>query len=380
MLNFYINKLQEKLENHTYRQLSISDSISAIILRKNRSKLISFSCNDYFGLAHNAKAKKLAIKAIKKYGVGARSSRFITGNNSFYQKLEKNIARLKNTESSLVFSSGYSLAIGVIPALVGRNDLIIADKLIHSSLLDGAKLSMAKLLRFKHNDIHDATKILLQNRGNYEKCIIITETVFSMDGDLGKINDLLQLAINNNAYLVSDAAHDLFINPTINHPNHIQMGTLSKAFGTLGGYVAASSDMIKYFKNYAKSVIYSTALPPSILAASNFSCEYIRKKQPGKKTLENANYFLQYIHNNITPNLISLFPHQTHSAIIPVIIGDDEKVVKIANHIQQFGFLVSPIRYPTVPKNSARLRITFSSQHSQKQIEEFANVLIKTLK
>ena len=172
MINFYVEKLKEKLQNHTYRQITNTDCISATSLKRNRKKLISFACNDYFGHSQNKKVKKAAIKAIKKFGVGARASRFISGNNSLYEKLEKKIAKAKLTKDALVFSSGYLGSIGVIPALVGKDDLIVADKLIHSSFLDAAKLSTAKLLRYEHNDIDHAKQILRQNRSAFSKCII----------------------------------------------------------------------------------------------------------------------------------------------------------------------------------------------------------------
>lgn len=376
MLNFYIEKIQEKIQNHTYRQINNTNCISPNCIKRNNQTLISFACNDYFSLAHNKKVKKAAINAIKKYGVGGRASRFISGNHSYYEELEKSISHIKNAQDALIFPSGYQSAIGVIPALVGRNDLIIADKLIHSSLIDASKLSGAKLLRFEHNDIAHAEKILVQHRANFEKCIILSETIFSMDGDEGKIADLLSLAIKYDTYLISDAAHDLFINTPIYHDRHIQMGTLSKAVGSLGGYVAGAKDVIDYIRNYAKSLIYSTALPPAILASSIASLEIIRKKRPGKLTLENANYFLSLCPNKLKEKIPFV---TTRSAIIPIIIGDDEQVVHIAQSVQKQGFLISAIRYPSVPSGSARLRITFSSKHKKKDIKRLVSILLSNL-
>ncbi|MBL6664387.1 MAG: aminotransferase class I/II-fold pyridoxal phosphate-dependent enzyme [Rickettsiales bacterium] len=374
MLNFYIQKLKDKIDSHTYRQTINTDCISDVIVKRHNKKLISFSCNDYFGLSHHKKVKKAAIKAIKKYGVGARASRFVTGNNSLYEKLEKKIAKLKHSKDALVFSTGYQAAIGVIPALVGRNDLIVADKLMHSCFLDAANLSGAKLLRFEHNDMDHAKQIITQHRSMFEKCIIVTETVFSMDGDCGNIKKLLQLAVQHDAYLISDAAHDLFIDKPVIHPNHIQMGTLSKGFGALGGYVAGDKDIIDYLRNYTKSLIYSTALPASILAAAIVSCDLIRKKHCGKRTLENVQYFLHKLEEY--PAIRNKIPisHPT-SAIVPVIIGSDKEVTQIAQEVEKQGLLISAIRYPTVPKNSARLRITFSSEHSKKEIDKLINIL-----
>ncbi len=465
MLNFYSLTLKNSKEKNLYRQLVESDAVDAATIKRGKKNLISFACNDYFGLSQNLAVKKSAIDAIEKYGVGARASRYVTGNNSLYAKLEKQIARMKKCDEAIVFSSGYACAIGVIPALVGEGDLIVADKLIHSSLIDGSKLSGAKLMRFLHNDILHARKILQENRGKFKKCIIITETVFSMDGDVGEVDELLKLAVEFEAILISDDAHGLFLNerkdglflasfekgggsnalafetedlnktssdslcwtglvaqstcsdqvnsenehedgvtnpvqpqhkllqdlnktssdfvsqkfsvsnadafdppPFSNEAFHLQLGTLSKSTGSLGGYASGNKILIDYLRNFAKSAIYSTALPPGILAASLASLKIIERKNLGKKTLENAAYFCQ---------LMNLPKPQ--SAIVPIIIGDNKKTLEIARKVAKKGFLISAIRPPTVEFGKARLRITFSSEHKKNQIKKLAEVLITYL-
>jgi 8-amino-7-oxononanoate synthase len=375
----YAEAVESLKEKNLYRKM-----VEADVAYKN---LISFASNDYFGLSQNAAVKKAASDAIKKYGIGSGGSRYISGNNSLYTKLEKEIARIKKCDDSIVFSSGYACSIGVIPALVCEGDLIVADRLIHSSLIDGVKLSGAKLIRFLHNDIAHAQRILLENRAKFKKCLILTETVFSMDGDLGKIEELLKLAEEFNAILVSDAAHDLFLPPLLvagrtelrpldsclQNQNsarpEIKLGTLSKAVGALGGYVAGEQALIDYLRLFAKPVIYSTALPPSILAAAIASLKIIEKKNIGKKVLKNAEYFC---------HLMNLPKPET--AIVPIILGDSSRVVKIAAKIEELGFLISAIRPPTVEKNKARLRITFSSEHKKIQIKKLAKALTETLK
>jgi len=467
VLNFYSLTLKNSKEKNLYRQLVESDAVDAATIKRGKKNLISFACNDYFGLSQNLAVKKSAIDAIKKYGVGARASRYVTGNNSLYAKLEKQIARMKKCDEAIVFSSGYACAIGVIPALLGEGDLIVADKLIHSSLIDGSKLSGAKLMRFLHNDILHARKILQENRGKFKKCIIITETVFSMDGDVGEVEELLKLAVEFDAILVSDDAHGLFLNERkdglflasfekgggsnalafetedlnktssdslcwtglvaqstcsyqVNSENehedgvtkpvqpqhkllqdlnktssdsaskkssvllrkpppfskealHLKLGTLSKSTGSLGGYASGNKILIDYLRNFAKSAIYSTALPPAILAASLTSLKIIEKKNSrknlGKKTLENAAYFCQ---------LMNLPKPQ--SAIVPIIIGDNKKTLEIARKVAKKGFLISAIRPPTVEVGKARLRITFSSEHKKNQIKKLAEVLINLFK
>ena len=391
-MNFYADAIESLKEKTLYRKLVESD-----VTYKN---LISFASNDYFGLSQNAAVKKAARDAIKKYGVGSGGSRYITGNNSLYTKLEKEIARIKKCDEAIVFSSGYACAIGVIPALVCDGDLIVADRLIHTSLIDGAKLSGARMMRFLHNDVEHARRILTENRSKFKKCLILTETVFSMDGDLGRIEELLKLAEEFDAILASDAAHDLFLQdssheggeesqePSLRDSSlklgmpsvgmrHLKLGTLSKAVGTLGGYVAGEQILIDYLRIFAKPVIYSTALPASILAASIASLKIIENKNLGKnlgksigkKVLKNAEYFC---------DLMGLPKPQT--AIVPIILGDNQRVVKIAAKLEELGFLISAIRPPTVEKNKARLRITFSSEHKKNQIKKLAEILSKTLK
>ncbi len=377
MKNFYSLALKNLKEKNLYRSLVNSDVVDETTIQRGQKKfpkkLLSFCSNDYFGLSQNSAVKKSAIDAINKYGVGAGASRFVTGNNSLYKKLETQIAKMKKCDEAIVFASGYVSAIGVIPALVGDGDLIVADKLIHSSLIDGSKLSGAKLLRFLHNDVAAARKILEENRGKFNKCLIITETVFSMDGDLGEVEELLKLAEEFDAILLSDDAHGLWdrekkqLAPrfySFESNRHLQLGTLSKAIGALGGYAAGDKILIDYLRNFAKSGIYSTALPPSILGASLTSLKIIEKKNLGKIALENAAYFCE---------LMNLPAPQ--SAIVPIIIGENKKTLEIAKQVLNQGILISAIRPPTVEVGKARLRITFSSQHKKSQIKKLAEIL-----
>lgn len=415
MKNFYSAALQNLKERNLYRELVESDATASTVVsrrgKKSNTKFISFCCNDYFGLAQNPLVKKSAIAAIKKFGVGARASRYVTGNNSLYGELEKAVAKFKKTDAAIVFTSGYATAIGVIPALVGEGDLIVADRLIHSSLIDGAKLSGARLVRFQHNLVSQAEEILKENRSNFKKCLIVTETVFSMDGDVGKISELLELAEKFDCLLLSDDAHGLGLvqhsmqdlmqssmpdgvcNPvrTFSSKSNqelnvrtglqttsgaksgasaksalrlIQLGTFSKSLGSLGGYVAGEKILIDYLRNFAKSQIYSTALPPAILAASLASLKIISKKNLGKKALTNAEYFCE---------LMNLPKPQ--SAIVVIILGENKKTLDVAAQVAARGFLISAIRPPTVEAGKARLRITFSAAHKKNQIKKLVEIL-----
>ncbi len=366
MKNFYSEALKNQKEKNLYRSLVSSDVVNATTICRGKKNLISFSSNDYFGLSQNLAVKNAAIAAIKKFGVGSGASRYVTGNNSLHRKLEKQISKIKNCDEAIIFSSGYASAIGVIPALVCEGDLIVADRLIHSSLIEASKLSGAKLMRFQHNEILHARQILSENRSKFKKCLIVTETVFSMDGDVGEVEELLKLANEFDCILVSDAAHDLFlkVKTKISEPKLLQLGTFSKAVGSLGGYACGDSILIDYLRNFAKSQIYSTALPACVLAASIASLKIISKKNLGKKALENANYFCE---------LMNL--PKCNSAIVPIILGESKKTLAVAKKLEERGFLVSAIRPPTVEVGKARLRITFSAEHKKNQIKKLAKNL-----
>jgi 8-amino-7-oxononanoate synthase len=363
--NIQESPVKKKTSSKNYKKSTFKSSESI----KNNQSLICFASNDYLDLSSNELVKKSAIQAIKKFGVGARSSRYITGNNHLYHQLERQLSKWKNCDDCIIFSSGYIVAIGVIPALMGKGDLIIADKLIHSCLLDGAKLSQAKLLRFKHNDIEHCQKILKENRKKFKNCLIISETIFSMDGDVGKIVELKNLANEFSTLLLSDDAHGLGIklfNEEISSANHLQMGTFSKALGALGGYVCGDKIIIDYLRNFAKSQIYTTALPPAILASVITSLKILSQTKLGKKALENASYFCQ---------LMNL--KQPQSAIVIIYIENNQKLLAIVKNAEQQGFLISAIRKPTV--SSARLRITFNSSHRKQDIRKLVDILKKTI-
>lgn len=367
MYNHFITKITEIKKNNLYRKLKNFDASHDGYLINNNKKYVSFACNDYLDLSQNSTVKNQAILAIKKYGVGSRGSRYITGNSNLYNKLEKKLAKFYGFKDAVIFSSGYSCAIGTIKALVDNHDLIIADKLIHACLIDGSILSQAKFLRFNHNDIEHCQKILEENRVNYKKCLIITESIFSMDGDEGKIDDLLKLAHKYQAYLLIDNAHGI-LNQFKFDDKVIIMGTLSKAFGGLGGYVVANNLIIEYLKQVSRSLIYSTALPPSLLASSLTALALMKNQKLAKKSIANAEFFCDLMNLPIPK-----------SAIVIIKIFDDKKTLLIANKILKNGYIVGAIRYPTVPKNQSRLRLTFNAKHKKQDIKNLANIIKKIL-
>jgi 8-amino-7-oxononanoate synthase len=357
-MNFFKSKLDDLKKNNLHRQP-----------KKPVHDKISFCSNDYLCLSQNNDVKEAVINATKTYGAGSTSSRYISTNHDLNEQLEESLADLKNTDDAVIFGSGYLAGTSTIAALAQKNDLIIADKLIHSCLIDGAKLSGAKMLRFRHNDIKHAEEILTKNRDKYSKCLIITETVFSMDGDLGKVKELLELSLKFDCLMISDDAHGIGIVKInldkLGAKNYLQMGTLSKGVGGYGGYVCGSNMMIDYLRNFAKSAIYSTALPPGTLAGNLKSIEIIKKDTTlAKKALQNANYFCELMDIN-----------EAKSCIVVVIIGDAQETVDLSKQILNKGYLVSAIRPPTVEIGKSRLRITFSANDEKSDILKLATAI-----
>lgn len=345
------------------RILKETDCGEGVFVVRQGKRLLSFSSNDYLGLSHHPQVIDAATEATRHYGAGSGASRFVTGNHPLYTQLETQLAGMKKTEAALVFGSGYLANIGTIPALVGKGDLILADKLIHACMLDGAALSGAKLLRFSHNNAEACAALLNKHRKSYRHCLILTEHVFSMDGDVAPIANLYALAQKHDAWLMTDDAHGFGILPTA--PANIHMGTLSKAAGSYGGYVCASTAVIEFLRQKARSVIYSTALPPATLAAASAALK-IMVQQPYlcTKALENARYFTTH-----------LGLPEANSTIVPYILGAEDKALATAQQLQAQGFLVTAIRPPTVPAGTSRLRFTFSSQQDKSDIDKLVNVL-----
>ncbi len=357
---------QQILENKGQKRSPVvSARHDGIYISRLGKEIVSFSCNDYLGLSQDKRVLEAASKALQKYGSGAGASRLVTGECPLYTELESLLAAYHKTEASCVFGSGYLANIGSIPALVGKNDLIIADKFSHACIIDAAKISGATLLRFAHNN-HEHCRILLEeNREEYQSCLIITETIFSMDGDIAPLDELAELAQEYDAWLMTDSAHDFGI---INDNKAvIKMGTLSKAVGSYGGYVCGSKILVDYLKTSARSLVFSTALPPATLAASIEALEII-KSEPElcKRALQNARLFT---------SKLGLPPAQ--SAIVPLILGENDKVIAASSLLVENGFFVAAIRPPTVPENTARLRFTFSALHTEFHIEKLCTLIKK---
>ncbi|HJR69672.1 MAG TPA: aminotransferase class I/II-fold pyridoxal phosphate-dependent enzyme, partial [Gammaproteobacteria bacterium] len=266
------------------RRLTVTERSTATRAVRAGGELVSFSCNDYLGLSHHPDVVAASLEATRRYGVGAGSSRLVNGNHPLYAELERRLATLKSTEDAVVFGSGYLTNVGVIPALAGRTDLILLDELCHSCLLTGARLSGARVLEFHHNDVAHLESLLTAERGRHRHCLVLTDGVFSMEGDLAPLPALAALAAEHDAWLMTDDAHGLGVvgdgrgssfasTPPAAVP--LQMGTLSKAVGSYGGYLCASHAVAELVRNRARSFVYSTGLPPGAVAAASRALELI---------------------------------------------------------------------------------------------------------
>jgi 8-amino-7-oxononanoate synthase len=338
----------------------------AAALRGGR-ELISFSCNDYLGLTHHPRVLAAARSALEKHGAGAGASRLVTGSHPLYEELENLLAEMKGTDAACVFGSGYLANLGTIPALVDANDLILADRLVHACMLDGARLSGATLIRFAHNSVAHCAELLRQHRKDHPRCLILTETVFSMDGDRAPVAALKALCAGHDAWLMTDDAHGLGVDSSESDAPSadIQMGTLSKAAGSYGGYVCASESVIALLKSTARSLLFSTALPPATLAASVEALRFMREEPDRLRVpVARAQLFAQ---------LMGL--PEAQSAIVPLVLGDVETTVAASELLEANGFLVTAIRPPTVPSGTARLRFTFSACHTEEQVRRVADFM-----
>ncbi len=362
------------LERGRLRRTLATTARHGIYAERDGRRLVSFSCNDYLNLTEHPETIKAAIEATTRYGVGAGASRLVTGNHPLYRELEARLARLKATAEACVFGSGYLANTGIIPALAGSHDVILIDELAHACLHAGAKLSGAAVHRYRHCDVAGAAELLAAHRGNHARALIVTDGVFSMDGDLAPLHDLAELAQRFDAWLLADDAHGLgvvgggrgssFAN---GKPAEVplQMGTLSKAIGAYGGYLCASQPVIDLMRTRARTLIYSTGLPPAVIAAAIAAIDIIeREPQYTAAPLRKARLFARAL------NL-----PQPQSAIVPLIIGSAEAALAAAQLLEDEGFLVVAIRPPTVPQDTARLRFAFTAQHPDGTIERLAEVV-----
>ena len=354
---FALSRIDSYVQKSLLRVIKDYDRVgNSIITSSTNEKIISFSCNDYFDLSHHPDVINYAIETLKKYGSGATASRLVTGSNSLYSVLEAQISQYMKYPASIVFSSGYAACMGTIPALVSKGDLIIADKCVHASMIDAAVLSGAKLMRFTHNNHDSCKRILEKHRSGYNKAIILINSVYSISGDVSDISCYKEIADRFATWLIVDDAHGIGI-IDMNAVPDITIGTLSKGLASIGGFVSAQEEVIRYLSNYARSLMYSTALPPSILAAASMALRVLDTITP--HPVDVANLFCKYMNIPcMKSNVLSLTFPEIHAAMEACVYLKDK------------GFLALPMRPPTVMKPC--IRFAFCSSHKEEHIEALA--------
>jgi 8-amino-7-oxononanoate synthase len=358
--------------------------------------LLNFSSNDYLGLANDPILKEAAIKAVKKFGAGSGASRLICGSLAPHHELEEALASFKDVEAALSFSTGYAAAIGTICALLGKGDVIVLDKLVHACIVDGARLSGAKIRVFAHNDLDDLEKMLrwsstirlpgstLKRELQPPRTLIVTESIFSMDGDTAPLREIVALKEKYGAWLMVDEAHatglygknrrGLAEASGVSGRIEVQMGTLGKAVGASGGYICGSRPLIDFLVNRARSFIFSTAPVPAAAAAATAGIKFIQSNE-GKQHCRQLWERVAQCRAGILPAPDRLETCPTLSAILPFIIGDEARAVAASAALREQGIFVPAIRYPTVARGHARLRVTLTATHTSDDISQLVAAL-----
>jgi 8-amino-7-oxononanoate synthase len=327
-------------------------------------RLISFCDNDYLGLSRHPEVIAASVAATEKWGTGAGASRLVTGDNPLYAELETRLARIKGLPAARVFGSGYLANIGAIPVLTGPGDIVLIDELAHACMHAGARLSGAAVRTFPHNDVEALDRMLAEGSRS-SRVLVLTETVFSMDGDQAPLGEISRVCSDRGAWLMTDDAHGFGVLEQ-NNPAPVQMGTLSKAVGAYGGYVAGPAAFVDLLTNRARSLVYTTGLPPGVLAAALAALD-VMEREPGlgKRAQANARLF---------GSLIGC--KGIESAIVPLVVGNAENALRASRKLEADGFLVTAIRPPTVPEGTARLRFTFSAAHEESEIRRLAAAVL----
>ena len=372
--NFALAKLDGMEAQNLRRRLTVTEPLGAVEVMQGGRRMINFSSNDYLGLNQHPLIKKASMEATEKYGAGAGASRLVTGNHPLYQELEMRLARLKGSEDAVVFGSGFLANSGIIPALIGPDDAVFHDELSHACIFYGARLTQGAHHVFRHNDMDHLRALLEAERHKHPHAMIATDGVFSMDGDLAPIGNLVELAGTHDAWLMTDDAHGIGVvgggrgssfAHGARHAVPLQMGTLSKAIGGYGGYLCASHAVCELIRTRCRTFIYSTGLPPGAVAASIAALGLIEgDREFTERPLTLARTFTREL------NLPA-----AESPIVPVILGDTDKTLAAAKLLADESFLIVPIRPPTVPEGTARLRITFSAGHKEADVIRLAKII-----
>lgn len=370
MYENYEKILENLKENSHFREIRNIEGKDEKYICFNGRKLLNLSSNNYLGLGDNKNITEEFLNfADSKYSFGSASARLLTGNLPVYNELEETLSRLFNKDRALLFNSGYHANVGISSSIADKNDVIFSDKLNHASIIDGMRLSGGKFFRYLHNDTESLEKLLIRERKNFNNAIIITESVFSMDGDIADLKKIVELKEKYNCILIVDEAHafgvfgekGLGISETLGITDKIDLivGTFGKSIGSMGAFVVGNKILIEYLTNKARSFIFSTALPPIQTA---FSKWIIENKLP--KTLEKRTNLL---------NLTRRLGHESH--IIPVIIGSNAETEQVCKRLFDAGYFTLPIRPPTVPEGTSRLRLSLTTEIKEEDLEKLTKII-----
>lgn len=374
--------LDEIRDAGLWRELREIESAQSARIKFGGREFINFSSNDYLGLAGHPALGQAARESIEQFGVGSGASRLICGSLQPHHELESALAKWQGTEAALVFSSGFAAAQGVLTSLLGRGDVVILDKKAHASMIDGAKLSGATLRVFRHNDLENLEKLLQWAADRGGRVLVATESVFSMDGDHAPLAGIVELKERYGAWLILDEAHAVGLYGPLGQGLaavdgfagriEIRMGTLGKAVGAAGGFICGSRQLVDLLVNKARSFIFSTAPSPALSAAARAGVELIRSAE-GQSLRGQLWQRVDKLRRGAAA--LSWETPAEPSAILPLIVGEEAKAMATMERLREAGFCIPAIRYPTVPRNEARLRITLTANHTAEDIQQLLDAL-----
>ena len=382
MYEFFKEQLDSKVKNHNLRTLKEYCPIDAVRVKRDDKEYLMMASNNYLGLTFDTRVIEGALKGTQQYGTGSGGSRLVSGTFPLFTELERSLAKFKNTEKALVFNTGYMANVGTISAIADKNTIIFSDALNHASIIDGCRLSRGSVKAYSHCDV-DELKYLLKQVDRNARKLIVTDGVFSMDGDIASLDKLYELSRDYNALLMVDDAH---ATGTIGNGHgtaayfnlekeiDIQLGTLSKSLGSVGGYVAANSTIIDYLVNTSRSFIFSTALSPADIGAALAALHILETDASVLGHLqENVNY--------MADKLTSIGIDATNETpIFPILIGSNEDTLAVSDYLYEAGIIGTAIRPPTVPIGESRIRLTVTATHSKTQIDYVCDTLYKAIK
>jgi glycine C-acetyltransferase len=383
-------QIEDLKQRGTYFKLRVLDDAQEPVCTYDGRKVINLASNNYLGLCNHPKLREAAIAATEKYGAGSGAVRTIAGTMRIHMELEEKIAAFKNVEACVVFQSGFAANAGTVGSILGKEDFILSDELNHASIIDGARLSRAKIKVFRHKDVAHCEELLQEIQNEPGRKLIITDGVFSMDGDIGPVDKLATLAEKYGAIMMVDDAHSSGVlgrngRGSIDHFDvhgrvDVQVGTLSKAIGSLGGYVCGSRDLIDYLYHRARPFLFSTSHPPSV-AASCMAAFDILENEPERiaRLWANTAYFKQGL-ATAGFDIGGVSTPKSETPITPIILGDGRRTMEFSKALFEAGVMATGIAFPTVPEGKARVRTIMTSEHTPAQIDQALEVFVSVAK